>query len=98
MQAVSRRQRQPGRKLEQPKLLQTEEKRHEKKQNVIILGLTLSLTLSFQLLFFLSSQRFVRSIEIMMPANSSLQTTRDGGSSSASRFTLVGSPCLSSGR
>ena len=30
--------------------------------------------------------------------NKSLQATRDGGSSSASRFTLVGPACLSSGR
>jgi hypothetical protein len=31
-------------------------------------------------------------------ANKSLQATRDGVSSSASRFTLVGPACLSSGR
>jgi hypothetical protein len=31
-------------------------------------------------------------------ANKSLQATRDGGSSSASRPTLIGSACLSSGR
>jgi hypothetical protein len=31
-------------------------------------------------------------------SNKSLQATRDGGSSSASRFTLVGPACLSSGR
>jgi len=34
----------------------------------------------------------------MMWANKSLQATRDGGSSSAARFTQVGPACLSSGR
>ena len=34
----------------------------------------------------------------MMPPNKSLQTTRDGRSSSASRFTSFGPACLSSGR
>jgi len=33
-----------------------------------------------------------------MMANKSLQATRDGGFSSASRFTVVGPACLSSGR
>jgi hypothetical protein len=32
------------------------------------------------------------------PPNKSLQATRDGASSSASRFTLAGPACLSSGR
>ena len=36
--------------------------------------------------------------EAEMMANKSLQATRDGRSSSASRFTLVGPACLSSGR
>ena len=37
-------------------------------------------------------------LEPLMPPNKSLQATRDGRSSSASRFTLVGPACLSSGR
>jgi hypothetical protein len=34
----------------------------------------------------------------MLWSNKSLQATRDGGSSSASRFTLFGPACLSSSR
>jgi hypothetical protein len=37
-------------------------------------------------------------LDTMMPPNKSLQATRDGRSSSASRFTLVDPACLSSGR
>ena len=37
-------------------------------------------------------------IDSMLWSNKSLQATRDGGFSSASRFTLIGPACLSSGR
>src|ERR1035438_7594164 len=40
----------------------------------------------------------VVSVQRPLPANKSLQATRDGALSSASRFTLVGPACLSSGR
>jgi hypothetical protein len=40
----------------------------------------------------------VRPLSALMFSNKSLQATRDGRSSSASRFTLVGPACLSSGR
>ena len=37
-------------------------------------------------------------VTMKLPPNKSLQATRDGRSSSASRFTLIGPACLSSGR
>jgi hypothetical protein len=59
-----------------------------------VVGLVVFLYFAWQMV----SPVFIRPHERAMRSNKSLQATRDGALSSASRFTLVGPACLSSGR